>query len=332
MQTSLRPVGIWGVGSYVPERVLTNAHLEQMVDTSDEWIVARTGIRERRIAAPDETTASMSARAAAKALERAGVTADEIDLIVVGTVTPDMLFPSTACLVQERIGAAKAAAVDVGAACPGFIYALTLAQSTVATGMYEKVLVIGSETLSRVTDYQDRNTCVLFGDGAGAAVIGPVSPGRGILSAVLGSDPSGRDHLYLPGGGSLRPATHETVDQRLHYLRMNGPEVFKFAARVVADSTRKALKKAGLGLDDVDLFIPHQANVRIIEAGVKRLEIPSQKVWINLDRYGNTSSATIPLCLDEAFEQGRIADGDVLAMVAFGAGLVWGAVILRWGI
>ena len=332
MTRMLRPVGIAGIGSAVPDKVLTNAELTQIVDTSDEWIVSRTGIRERRIAAPGETTSTFAQRAAERAMAAAGVRPEEIDLIVVGTVTPDMIFPSTACLIQERMGCKRAAAIDVSAACPGFVYSLGIASQTIATGMYDTVLVVGAETLSRITDYTDRNTCVLFGDAAGAAVLRPAREGRGLLATVLGSEGSGAPHLQLPGGGSLHPATHETIDQRLHYLRMNGQEVFKFAVRVMNESTQQVVEKAGLKVADIDVLVPHQANMRIIEAATKRLGIPPEKVLVNLDRYGNTSTATIPLAIDEAVRAGRVKDGDLLVMVSFGAGLVWGAAALRWGL
>ncbi|BDG60615.1 beta-ketoacyl-ACP synthase III [Caldinitratiruptor microaerophilus] len=326
-----RPVGITGIGMYVPERVLTNQDLERIVDTSDEWIVTRTGIRERRIAGPEESTFTMALAASRQALEMAGVRPEEIDLIVVGTVTPDMIFPSTAALLQEALGASRAAAVDISAACPGFVYGITLAGQTIASGLYRTVLVVGAETLSRITDYQDRNTCVLFGDAAGAAVLQPVREGYGLLASILGSDGSGAEHLYLPGGGSRHPASHETVDKRMHYIRMNGKEVFKFAVRVMNESTVQVLEEAGHTVADLDLLVPHQANIRIIEAAVERLGIPWEKVVVNLDRYGNTSTATIPVALYEALQAGRIRDGDLLVLVSFGAGLVWGATALRWG-
>lgn len=316
---------------YVPPNVLTNADLERRVDTSDEWIVTRTGIRERRIAGPEETTSTMAIAAARRALAMAGVQPEELDLIMVGTVTPDMIFPSAACLVQDALGATRAAAVDISAACPGFIYALGLASQTVASGMYNKVLVIGAETLSRITDPEDRNTVVLFGDAAGAAVLEPVSPGRGILSVQLGSEGSGAPHLYLAAGGSKYPATHRTVEERMHYIRMNGKEVFKFAVRTMNEATQAVLQQAGYTIADVDLLVPHQANIRIIEAAVDRLGIPWDKVVVNLDRYGNTSTATIPVAMCEALAAGRIKDGDLLVLVSFGAGLVWGACALRWG-
>lgn len=332
MSGQLRPVGIAGMGSAYPDRVLTNADLEQMVDTSDEWIRTRTGILERRIAGPDETCSTFAIAAARKALEHAKIDPSEVDLIIVGTVTPDMPFPTVSCMIQDALGCTRAAAMDISAACPGFIYGVTTGAQFVATGMYDTVLVVGAEVLSKITDYTDRNTCVLFGDAAGAAVLRPAREGRGLLASVLGAEGSGGQHLYLAGGGSKHPASHETVDQKLHYLRMNGQEVFKFAVRVMTDSTQKVLEKSGYSLADLDLLVPHQANLRIIDAATKRLDVPGDKVLVNLDRFGNTSTATIPVALDEAVSAGRIKDGDLMVLVSFGAGLVWGAVAVRWGL
>lgn len=328
---SLRPVGITGVGRAVPEKVLTNADLERMVETSDEWIRTRTGIRERRIAEPHEASSDYAIRAARQAMAMAGVTADEIDLIICATVTPDMPFPSTACIVQDALGAHHAAAFDMSAACPGWIYGMVMAQQSIATGFHKCALVVGVELLSKVVDWTDRNTCVLFGDAAGAAVLQPVSEGRGILSSILGSEGAGGKHLHLPAGGSRHPATAETVENKLHFVRMNGQEVFKFAVRVMNEATAQVVEKAGLTMDDVDLLVPHQANIRIIDAAVKRLGIPHEKVLVNVERYGNTSSASIPVALSEALEEGRVKEGDLLVFCSFGAGLVWGAMTLRWG-
>jgi len=328
---SIRPVGITGVGMAVPERVLTNQDLERMVETSDEWIRTRTGIRERRVAAPDEASSDYAERAARQAMEQAGVTPDQVDLIICATVTPDMPMPSTAAIVQDALGARHAAAFDLSAACPGWIYGVVMAQQTIATGLYNCALVIGVELLSKMVNWDDRSTCVLFGDAAGAAVLQPVSVGRGILASVLGSEGSGACHLYTPAGGSRRPTSPETVAQGLHYVHMNGSEVFKFAVRVMNEATSQVVEKAGLGLGDVDLLIPHQANIRIIEAAMKRLGLPSEKVVVNLDRYGNTSSASIPVALCEALAAGRVQEGDVLVFVSFGAGLVWGGLTVRWG-
>jgi len=328
---SLRPVGITGVGAAVPERVLTNHDLERMVETSDEWIRTRTGIRERRIAAPDEASSDYAIRAARRAMEQAGVTPDQVDLIICATVTPDMPFPATAVLVQDAIGARIAAAFDLSAACPGWVYGVVMAQQSIATGLYNCALVIGVELLSKVVNWKDRSTCVLFGDAAGATVLQPVSAGRGILASVLGSEGSGACHLHIPAGGSRRPPSAETVAQGLHYVHMNGPEVFKFAVRVMNEATVQVAEKAGFSVADIDLLVPHQANTRIIDGAVKRLGLAPEKVVVNLDRYGNTSSASIPVALAEALEEGRLRDGDRVVCVSFGAGLVWGALALRWG-
>jgi len=330
MSMGVRPVGIIGTGIAVPERVLTNADLEKIVDTTDEWIISRTGIRERRVAGEDTPTSVLAEQAARHALENAGIDVRDIDLIIVATITPDTVFPATACLVQEKLGA-RCGAFDLEAGCTGFVYALATGAQYVATGIYEHVLVIGAETLSRITDWEDRNTCVLFGDGAGAAVIGPVSDGYGILGIDLGSDGSGGDLLILPGGGSLHPTSHETVDRRMHYIQMAGNDVFKFAVRIMGESALKALENAGKTRDDLDFLVPHQANVRIIQAALKRLNLSEEKTYMNLERYGNTSAASVPLALHEAVEGGKITDGSLVALVAFGAGLTWGSVVLKWG-
>lgn len=328
---SLRPVGITGIGMAVPERVVTNADLEKLVETTDEWIRTRTGIRERRISEPHEASSDYAIKAARKAMAMAGVTGEQIDLIIVGTVTPDMIFPSTACILQDALGATRAAAFDISAACPGWIYGLVMGQQTITSGMYNCVLVVGVELLSKVVDWTDRNTCVLFGDAAGAAILQPVSEGRGILASVLGSEGAGGKHLMVPAGGSRSPATAETLENRLHYVKMNGQEVYKFAIRVMNEATVQVLEKAGYGVKDLDLLVPHQANIRIIEGAMKRLDIGPDRVIINLDRYGNTSSASIPVALCEALETGRLKDGDLVTIVSFGAGLVWGAAAFRWG-
>ncbi|HEY3364769.1 MAG TPA: beta-ketoacyl-ACP synthase III [Symbiobacteriaceae bacterium] len=328
---SLRAVGITGVGMAVPEKVLTNADLEKMVETSDEWIVSRSGIRERHIAEPGEATSDYAVKAAQKAMAMAGVTPDDIDLIIIGTVTPDHPFPSTACIVQNALGATRAAAFDMSAACPGWLYGIVMAQQTIATGMYNCALVIGAELLSKLLDWEDRATCVLFGDAAGAAILQPVSEGKGILASVLGSEGAGACHLMLPAGGSRYPTSAETVQNKQHFIKMNGAEVYKFAVRVMNEATTQVLDKAGLTVGDLDLLVPHQANIRIIEGAMKRLEIGPEKVMINLDRYGNTSSASIPVALCEALESGRLKDGDDVVLVSFGAGLVWASVALRWG-
>ncbi|MDI6870315.1 MAG: beta-ketoacyl-ACP synthase III [Bacillota bacterium] len=327
-----RPVGIVGTGSCVPERVLTNQDLEKMVDTSDEWITTRTGIKERRIADEETATSDLACGAAWRALESARIGADELDLIIVATVTPDMLFPATSCLVQARLGAARAAAFDLSAGCSGFVYALATGAGFIASGQYETVLVIGAETLSKITNWKDRSTCVLFGDAAGAAVLRPVPDGYGILSVVLGADGTGGEKLTLPGGGSRRPFRFERAetDEGSQYIHMCGPDVFKFAVRVVPQAAEEALVKAGLTAGDVQLLIPHQANIRIIDAAAERLGIAPDRVMVNVDRYGNTSAASIALALDEAVRAGRLRRDGVGVLVGFGAGLTWAAAALRW--
>lgn len=327
---SLRSVGIIGTGKYVPERVLTNADMEKMVDTSDEWIVTRTGIKERRIAAEHEATSDLAFHAAEKALQTAGITAEELDLIVVSTVTPDMSFPSTACLVQKRLGATKAAAFDLSAACSGFIYGLANASNFIAMGTYKYALVIGAECLSRITDYTDRNTCILFGDGAGAVVLGPVPEGRGFQSFVLGADGNGGELLKIEAGGTRMSASLDTVQNKRHYIYMNGREVFKFAVRIMGNAAEEALEKAGKTKEDISLMVPHQANTRIIHAALERLNLPEEKCVINLPYYANTSAASIPLALAEAAEEGRLQEGDTILLVGFGGGLTWGASIIDW--
>ncbi len=324
---------IVGWGCFAPERVLTNRDLEGIMETSDDWIVTRTGIRERHIASnPRETTATMATKAAAAALRVAGVSANELDLIICSTSSPEHIFPATACLVQDALGAERAGAFDLSAACSGFVYALTLARSMIVSGAAQNVLVLGAETLSRIVDWSDRATCVLFGDGAGALLLSASEEPGGILASVLGSDGSGGDLLSLPAGGSRMPTTLETVAGRQHYVKMDGGAVFRFATRIMAVATREVVKKAGLTMDDIDLIIPHQANARIIESAVQRqLKIPSEKIFVNLDRYGNTSTASIPLALCEAIEAGRVKKNDHLVFVSFGAGLTWAATAVRWG-
>ncbi|WP_221563820.1 beta-ketoacyl-ACP synthase III [Alkalihalobacillus sp. TS-13] len=307
--------GVIGIGRYVPERVMTNADLEKIVDTSDEWIRTRTGIQERRIADNDMDTSHMAERAGNEALADAGLDAADIDLILVATVTGDYGFPSVACLIQERLGAHNAVAMDISAACAGFIYGMITAKQYIDTDTYKNVLVIGVEKLSKITDWEDRNTAVLFGDGAGAAVIAPVSDGKGILSFDMGSDGSGAKHLFQNGD----------------HLYMNGREVFKFAVRQMPESSMKVVQKAGLQKEDVDFLIPHQANIRIMEAARERLGLPQEKMASTVAKFGNTSSSSIPIALVEARESGKIKDGDVLVLVGFGGGLTWGAVALRWG-
>lgn len=323
-------VGILATGSYLPERILTNKELETMVDTTDEWIVSRTGIRERRVSTPEQASSDLAYEASMRAIEKAGLTPDQIDLILVATVTPDMMFPSTACILQNRLGANKAAALDVSAACTGFIYALATGSKFIETGMYRHVLVVGVESLSKITDWEDRNTCVLFGDGAGAAVLGPVEDGQGFQSFVLGADGSGGVHLNQKAGGSRLPASLETIENKQHFVYMNGREVFKFAVRVMNTATDEAIEKAGMSKEDIDFLVPHQANQRIIDAAVERLGLSEDKVVVNLDRYGNMSSASIPVALDEAVAEGRIQDGSNLLLVGFGGGLTWASTVIKW--
>ncbi len=325
-----RAAGILATGRYLPEKVLTNADLEKMVETSDEWIVTRTGIKERRISRQDEASSDMATAAAQQALDKAGIAAEQVDLIIVATVTPDMFFPSTACIVQEKLGAKCAAAFDLSAACSGFLYGTSVAAQFVSSGTYRYALVIGVESLSKIVDWSDRSTCVLFGDGAGAAVIGPVEEGNGFLSFELGADGGGAELLKLEAGGSRIPVPKVEPGSRENYIHMAGGEVFKFAVRAMNTASDQALLKAGITKEDVDFLVPHQANLRIIDSAVKRLGLPYDKVVVNLNRYGNMSSASIPVALDEAVSEGRIKDGDMLVLVGFGGGLTWGASVIKW--
>ncbi|ADM37198.1 beta-ketoacyl-ACP synthase III [Bacillus spizizenii] len=308
--------GILGMGRYIPEKVLTNHDLEKMVETSDEWIRTRTGIEERRIAADDVFSSHMAVAAAKQALEQAEVAAEDLDMILVATVTPDQSFPTVSCMIQEQLGAKKACAMDISAACAGFMYGVVTGKQFIESGTYKHVLVVGVEKLSSITDWEDRNTAVLFGDGAGAAVVGPVSDDRGILSFELGADGTGGQHLYL--------------NEKRHTI-MNGREVFKFAVRQMGESCVNVIEKAGLSKEDVDFLIPHQANIRIMEAARERLELPVEKMSKTVHKYGNTSAASIPISLVEELEAGKIKDGDVVVMVGFGGGLTWGAIAIRWG-
>jgi 3-oxoacyl-[acyl-carrier-protein] synthase III len=323
-------VSITGTGSYLPSKVLTNADLEKMVDTTDEWISQRTGIKERHIAHSDEATSDMSAEAAKRALASAGVDASEVEMIIVATITPDMVFPNTACLVQEKIGAKKAFCFDLEAACSGFLYGLEIARQFISSGTIKTALVIGAEKLSCITDWEDRNTCVLFGDGAGAAVVQAGGHGRGLMASSMGSDGRLAHLLNMPGGGSRHPASVETVQKRLHYLKMEGREVFKHAVRCMCDAGQTVLKRCNLTPADIKYVIPHQANMRIIEAISDRIGVPLERFRINMDKVGNTSAASIPLALDEAVRGGLIKKGDVLLFVAFGGGFTWGAMALEW--
>jgi 3-oxoacyl-[acyl-carrier-protein] synthase-3 len=324
-----RAVGITGIGAYAPDKVLTNADLERMVETSDEWITTRTGIKERRIAGPGEAASDLALPAARLALDDAGTSAGDIDLVVCATATPDMLFPATAALVADELGAREAAAYDLLAGCTGFVYALSQAYGAIATGLSRKALVMGTETLSKITNWQDRSTCILFGDGAGAAIVEQVDDG-GIRGFELGADGSGGPDLCVPAGGSRMPPTAEALEQELQFIRMRGQEVFRFATRVMVTSAEGLLDACGASVDEVDLYVPHQANKRIIDHAVKNLGLPAEKVVMNIDRYGNTSSASIPLCLAEARAEGKLEPGTRVLMSAVGAGLTWGSAYMTW--
>lgn len=326
----MKYAGILGMGFYVPEKVLTNYDLEKMVETSHDWILERTGIKERHIAAPEQATSDQALIAARKALEDAGIEAEQLDCIIVATETPDTKFPSTACFLQDLLGAKDAAAFDLSAGCSGFVYSLSVANSMITSGLYKHILIVGAETLSRIMNWKDRNTCVLFGDGAGAAVVGEVPEGYGILSVEMGADGSGGKFLQMPAGGSRKPASHETVDNNEHYIFMDGSEVFKFAVKIMASASKKVMDKAGISSEEVDLIIPHQANTRIISASAKRLHVPEEKVFVNVDRYGNTSAASVPIALCEARQQGLVKKDDKIVFVGFGAGLTWAAVAMKW--
>lgn len=328
----MRSVGLMGIGSHVPDHILTNADLEKMVDTNDEWIVSRTGIRERRVADKGEASSDLAVQASKKALKHAGITADQLDLIIVATVSPDMVFPATSCLVQNQIGATKAATFDLSAACTGFIYGISTAAQFIATGVYQYALVIGVDCLTKMVDWNDRNTCILFGDGAGAAVLGPVEKGQGLLAFELGGDGSGGELLKVEAGGSRLPTSEQTVKENKHVISMKGREVFKFAVRAINSSIEKVLAKGGMTKHDIDFFIPHQANIRIIESAMKRFGLPKEKVVVNIDRYGNMSSASIPVAMCEAYEKNLLQQGDTIVLCGFGAGLTWGAAALTWTI
>jgi 3-oxoacyl-[acyl-carrier-protein] synthase-3 len=325
-----RTVSIIGTGSYVPEKILTNADLMRMVDTSDEWITTRTGIKERRIAAKDEHTSDMATKAALAAMEQAGVSAKEIDLILLATATPDMMFPSTACLVQTKLGATKAACLDISAACAGFLFAIEIAQQFITSHTYETVLVIGAEKLSSITNWADRNTCVLFGDGAGAAVLRHRGSAHGVIATHVGSDGTYADILFMPGGGCRTPITSENADKNLQTIHMSGKDVYKQAVIAMLAASKTVLDQAGLTIDDIACVIPHQANLRIIEAIADRLKIPLDRFYVNLDRYGNTSAAAVAIALDEANRTGRIKSGDYILMVVFGGGLTWASTVIEW--
>jgi 3-oxoacyl-[acyl-carrier-protein] synthase III len=322
-------IGITGVGCYVPDRVLTNDDLSEMVETSDEWITERTGIKERRVADPDQAASDLALPAARQALGAAGLDPADVDLVVVATVTPDMFFPSTGSLLASALGADDAAAYDLSAGCTGFMYALAQAYGALAGGLAENAVVVGTETLSKIINWQDRSTCVLFGDGAGAVVLENVRAG-GFLGFELGSDGEGGKDLSIPAGGSRNPSTAQTVEQELHFLRMNGREVYKFATRVLVSSAEKLLEEVGVTVEEIDLYIPHQANKRIIDHAARNLGIPEEKIFVNLQKYGNTSSASIPLCLAEAVQAGRLQQGTRVLMTGMGAGLTWGSAYTIW--
>ena len=325
-----RTCSITGVGSYVPEKILTNADLEKLVDTSDEWITTRTGIKERHMAAKDEFTSDMAAKAAQRAMKMAGVTASQIDLIIVATITPDMPFPATACFVQQKIGAKRAAAFDLEAACSGFIYGLEIGQQFIMSRTHDTVLVIGAEKLSAITDWKDRNTCVLFGDGAGAAVLQNRENSHGLLTALMGADGGKANLLFMPAGGSRCPATRESVDARQHFLHMNGKETFKNAVQAMCSAAQEVLRRCEVDITRIKCVIPHQANRRIIDAVGERLGATPEQMFINVNRYGNTSAASVAIALDEAVASGKIQRGDLILLVVFGAGLTWGAAVIEW--
>lgn len=322
--------GVLGTGSALPEKVITNFDLEKLVETSDQWITERTGIKERRQAGPQETTSSLSVQASRKALKMAGISPKELDLIICSTISPDMPLPSTAALVQRELGAPGCCAFDLAAACSGFLFGMTVADQFIRNGSAKYVLVIGAELLSRYLDYKDRATCVIFGDGVAAAVFGPASPPSGILASELHTEGMYAEHLYIPAGGTALPASCETVQKGDHYIKMKGNELFKVAVRSLEDVSRRVLEKAQLSASQIDLFIPHQANQRITEAVRERLGLCTEKVYSNISRVGNTSSASIPICMDECVREGRIQKGNLILMAAFGAGVTWGAVLMRW--
>jgi 3-oxoacyl-[acyl-carrier-protein] synthase-3 len=322
--------GVLGTGHAYPEGILTNADLEKMVETSDEWITSRTGIKQRRKAAPGEYTSQFAVRASLEAIERARIDPAEIDLLICATVTPDQILPSTGCLIQAELGANKAAAFDMAAACSGFLYGLTMANAMIRNGQARYALVIGAEILTQFVDYSDRSTCVIFGDGAGAAILGPVGPERGILAARIRSDGRFAEHLYAPGGGTSRGSTAETIAAGEHYFKMKGNELFKVAVRSMTDISREVLEEAGQRAEDVNLFIPHQANQRITDSVASKLGIDDSRIYSNISMHGNTSSASIPIALDECVESGRVREGDLVALASFGGGVTWGGVVLRW--
>ena len=328
---SKQHAAITSVSHFLPEDRLTNADLEKMVKTSDQWILDRTGISERRIVSKGIATSDLAAEASRKVLAKRGIKADEIDLIIVATVTPDMFFPSTACVLQEKIGASNAWGFDLLGACSGFLYAMVTGAQFIANGSHTKVLVVGADVMSSIIDFEDRATCVLFGDGAGAVLLEPSKGPNGLMDWILRSDGGGGQFLYMPGGGSLNPATSETVGQKMHYVHQNGRNVFKFAVKGMAEVSQQILDRNGLNKDDLKLYIPHQANLRIIKAAADKLKLDESQVAINIDRYANTTAGTIPICLSEADENKAVLEGDLLLLASFGAGFTWGSILLRWG-
>ena len=329
MQKNQR-ASITGIGSYLPNKVLTNYDLEKMVDTSNDWIIQRTGIKERRVVENGVTTSDIATQASLRAMEDAGVSPKDLDMIITSTITPDHIFPSTSCYIQQKIGATRACAFDILAACAGFIYALSIGQSFINSGAMKTVLVVGAECLSKITDYTDRTTCVLFGDGAGAVIIQRNPIKHEILSSNLAADGSEADVLIMPGGGARNPASLESVQQRLHYIQFKGKEVFKLAINNITNLILETAKENGLTLNDIDLIIPHQSNLRIIEATMEKLGLPMEKAFVNIDKYGNTSSASVPIAMDEARKEGRLRKGNIVMLVAFGGGLTWGSSVIRW--
>ena len=330
MENNLNEIGIVGTGFYLPEKIMTNYDLEKIVDTTDEWIRTRTGIKERRIANVDEATSDIAAKAGLNALEKANINPKDIDLLILATHYPDHYFPSTACITQNKLGLTNAVSFDLSAACSGSIYSLFVAESMLKNSNYNTAMIIGTEIFSRTVDWEDRNTCVLFGDGAGAIIIKKDQIGKKIISFNFGSDGSGADLLKIPAGGSKLPTSIKTIEQRQHFIKMEGKKVYKFAKKMMVDSVIQALDEVDLTRKDIDLLIPHQANIRILKAVAKKLHLPLEKIMINLEKYGNTSAASIPIALDEAISQGKIKKGDIVVLTAFGAGLTWGAIIIRW--
>jgi len=326
----MRPVGVAGTGSYLPPKVVTNFDLEKMVDTTDEWIVTKTGIRERRVVEDGVCTSDLGVEAAERALEDAGMDAEDVDLIVLATSSPDVVLPSTACIIQGKLGAVNAAAFDVMGVCAGFVYALDVGSKYVADGTCDNALIIGAEAYSRIINWRDRTTCVFFGDGAGACVLGETEEGKGVLASYLRADGAGRRVIQVPAGGSEMPVTHELIDRALQYFHMDGRAVWNFAIRAVPDAVRQVLRRCRLRVEDVDLLVAHQSNINIIKAGMEALGLPMEKTYTNLDRYGNTAAASIPIALDEARRKGKVEDGDLVVLAGYGAGLAWGANAVRW--